>query len=92
MYSAEIVLKKPDITNRKPVAIGVKKDKNYMCCTCGKSKVQPFCDGSHEGSGCKPFKYKAIEDTTEWFCSSSETCDKSCPMMNTVDSDIKIHT
>jgi len=28
MYLAEIVLKKPDIKNRKPVAIGVKKGKN----------------------------------------------------------------
>lgn len=86
--SAEIVMKKADITSREPVAIDVKKGEDYWCCTCGKSKTQPFCDGSHDGTGCKPFHYRASSDTTEWFCSCKDTCDQSCPMINTVNPDI----
>ncbi|MCZ8488180.1 CDGSH iron-sulfur domain-containing protein [Vibrio lentus] len=26
-------------------------------CTCGKSKNQPFCDGSHAGTGFKPKEF-----------------------------------
>lgn len=37
MYSAEIVLEKPDITNRKPVATGVKKART----TCAVPVVKP---------------------------------------------------
>ena len=81
-------MEKPDISNREPVAINVKKGKDYWCCTCGKSKTQPFCDGSHKGNGCKPFKYPATKDTTEWFCACKETCDQSCPILNKVNSDV----
>ena len=26
----------------------------YWWCACGRSKSQPFCDGSHEGTGLEP--------------------------------------
>jgi CDGSH-type Zn-finger protein len=26
----------------------------YWWCTCGRSKGQPFCDGSHQGTGFAP--------------------------------------
>ena len=29
---------------------------SFYWCTCGKSKGQPFCDGSHKGSGFAPLK------------------------------------
>jgi len=81
-------MKQPDIINREPVAIDVEKGKKYLCCTCGKSKTQPFCDGPHNNNECKPFKYTATNDTMEWFCASKNTCDQSCPMMNTVNPDV----
>ena len=30
-----------------PIAIEVEKGKSYYWCACGRSKKQPFCDGSH---------------------------------------------
>jgi CDGSH-type Zn-finger protein len=27
---------------------------SYWWCTCGKSSTQPFCDGTHKGSGHSP--------------------------------------
>jgi len=29
---------------------------SFYWCTCGKSKGQPFCDGSHKGSAFAPLK------------------------------------
>lgn len=85
-------MEKPDITNREPVAIEVKKGEDYWCCTCGKSKTQPFCDGSHKDSECKPFHYTATKDTTELFCANKEACDLSCPMMNKVNPELSNKT
>ncbi len=66
-------MKMIDVSNKETVAIDVKKGESYWCCTCGKSKTQPLCDGSHKDSECEPFKYTATEDTTEWFCSNKES-------------------
>ena len=43
----------------KPIACEVEEDKNYFWCSCGKSKKQPFCDGSHVGTDFSPVKYTA---------------------------------
>ncbi len=32
----------------------------YYWCACGRSKKQPFCDGSHEGTGIQPVE-KVVE-------------------------------
>ena len=36
-------------------------DKIYRWCSCGMSLKQPFCDGSHEGTDFKPFKFTIEE-------------------------------
>lgn len=30
----------------------------YAWCSCGLSKSQPFCDGSHAGTAFTPFKFE----------------------------------
>ncbi len=37
-----------------PIPIEVEEGRNYFWCTCGQSSNQPFCDGSHAGSGHVP--------------------------------------
>jgi CDGSH iron-sulfur domain-containing protein 3 len=91
-YSAEIFMEQSGITMRETVAIDVKNGKDYLCCTCGKSKTQPFCDGPHNNNECNPFKYRATVDTTESFCASNKICDQSCPMMNTANPDVTNQT
>ena len=40
----------------------------YWWCACGASKTQPFCDGSHKGSGFAPKKVEITETRTLAWC------------------------
>ncbi|MEZ6036186.1 MAG: CDGSH iron-sulfur domain-containing protein [Planctomycetota bacterium] len=50
----------PDIPQRAPFVMDCQPGK-YAWCACGKSTKQPFCDGSHKGTGMAP----RIEEITE---------------------------
>jgi CDGSH-type Zn-finger protein len=56
-----------------PFAVDVEADETYFWCSCGKSAKQPFCDGSHKGSGFAPVKYLAAESKTVYFCGCKVT-------------------
>jgi CDGSH-type Zn-finger protein len=62
-----------ELTNKQPIAIDVEAGKEYWWCACGKSKTQPFCDGSHKGSEFSPLQYTAKESGTVWFCVCKQT-------------------
>ena len=40
----------------------------YWWCACGQSKGQPFCDGSHKGTGFAPTKVEIAEEKTAALC------------------------
>ena len=58
----------PIIADIKPSNIALKKGKTYLFCMCGLSKTQPFCDGSHAGSGLKPKSFVAEEEGDALLC------------------------
>lgn len=52
----------------------------YWWCACGASKDQPFCDGSHKGTGFAPKKVVITEEKTVAWCGckhsgAGECCD-----------------
>ncbi|WP_343222594.1 CDGSH iron-sulfur domain-containing protein [Marinobacterium ramblicola] len=62
--------------------VEVKKDEIYAWCACGRSLNQPFCDGSHVGTGLDPLVFEAEEDAELYLCTCKQTrtppvCDKS---------------
>lgn len=66
----------PVIANRKPYYKELKKGRSYFWCSCGLSKRQPFCDGSHKDTGFEPVQYVAQEDGEEvLFCGCKHTSD-----------------
>ena len=46
----------------------VEEGRPYKWCACGRSQTQPFCDGSHAGSGMEPVIYKAESTRRVLFC------------------------
>lgn len=41
----------------------------YWWCACGRSASQPFCDGSHKGTGFSPIQVKIeVKKTVAWCC------------------------
>ena len=63
---------KPVLCDTKPMAVDVEPGV-YWWCACGRSSHQPFCDGSHKGTGIQPVKYEATEPGKVWFCQCKHT-------------------
>lgn len=66
-------MSEPVIASRKPYLTAVKAGKACFWCACGKSAKQPFCDGSHKGSGIEPVKFTPDEDGELLFCGCKQT-------------------
>ena len=60
--------RRPIIAQKAPFPVVVEAGKTYFWCSCGRSAKQPFCDGSHKGTGLNPVKHTADKDGTLFFC------------------------
>jgi CDGSH iron-sulfur domain-containing protein 3 len=65
--------KLPNIAFPKSIKVEVKAGQKYSWCACGLSDNQPFCDGSHAGTGFAPVTYTADEDKLVGFCGCKHT-------------------
>ncbi len=65
-------MSEPVICDRKPCIMKVAPG-NYAWCACGQSQRQPFCDGSHAGSGFQPVRFTLEEETTMALCMCKHT-------------------
>jgi CDGSH-type Zn-finger protein len=71
-------MEQPVIAQKSPYQVDVVAGKSYFWCACGRSKTQPFCDGSHKGTGLTPVQFKPEESKTVWLCGCKRT--KGRPM------------
>ena len=63
----------PEIGGPRPIPVSVEAGKSYWWCACGRSKTQPFCDGSHKGSVFTPVEFKAEKTEEVKFCACKRT-------------------
>lgn len=63
----------PEIGGRASIAVDVTEGETYWWCACGRSKSQPFCDGSHQGTGFSPLEYTAEKSRKLFFCTCKRT-------------------
>ena len=64
----------PRIAGTMPSYQELVAGRRYLWCRCGRSKNQPFCDGSHAGTGFQPVAYVARRDGEEaLFCMCKRT-------------------
>jgi len=61
----------PKVFDRKPQVVELNPG-TYAWCSCGESKNQPFCDGSHKGSGLAPVRFE-MEEKSAWPCAFVNT-------------------
>jgi len=63
----------PIVADNKPVKVNLRKGQEYHFCTCGRSKSQPFCDGSHVGTSFTPRVIVTDEDEEAFLCACKHT-------------------
>jgi len=68
-----LAMTEPVVAQKAPYPVAVEAGKTYWWCACGRSTTQPFCDGSHKGTGLAPTQWKAEADKTMYFCGCKAT-------------------
>ena len=66
----------PIIADNKPVKVNLSKGQEYHFCTCGRSKSQPFCDGSHVGTSFTPKVIVSDEDSESYLCACKHSANR----------------
>lgn len=75
MFNQESIMTYPPDSAKtfSPIEVTLEAERQYYWCTCGLSKSQPFCDGSHKDTNFTPKAFSVTENKTAWLC----TCKKS---------------
>ena len=63
----------PVVARPKPCLVSLQSGRTYFWCRCGRSANQPFCDGSHRGTGFEPQKFVAGADDEVLLCGCKQT-------------------
>jgi glutamate synthase domain-containing protein 2/CDGSH-type Zn-finger protein len=66
----------PIIADNKPIQVNLSKGQEYHFCTCGRSKSQPFCDGSHVGTSFTPKVIVSDEDSESYLCACKHSANR----------------
>ncbi|WP_024330076.1 glutamate synthase-related protein [Thioalkalivibrio sp. ALR17-21] len=66
-------MSRPVIAALEPRGVELEKGEEYYFCRCGRSANQPFCDGSHAGTGLGPLAFTAQEDGEAFLCQCKQS-------------------
>ncbi|MBM3585317.1 MAG: CDGSH iron-sulfur domain-containing protein [Alphaproteobacteria bacterium] len=64
------------IAQKGPYPVEVEAGKTYWWCACGRSKKQPFCDGSHKVTSLTPVSHTAEKAGRLFFCGCKHSARK----------------
>ena len=62
----------PVIAAKQPAVLTLDPG-TYQWCQCGRSNTQPFCDGSHQGTGLTPVEFSLTEKKHVALCQCKHT-------------------
>ena len=60
-------MSEPECPQKAPYGVDLEPG-SYWWCSCGRSKNQPFCDGSHQGTEFSPVEVKVEKPGKVWLC------------------------
>ncbi|HNX43378.1 MAG TPA: CDGSH iron-sulfur domain-containing protein [Bacteroidales bacterium] len=66
----------PKIAQKGPFAVDLEEGQTYHWCACGRSQNQPFCDGSHEGTGFTPVVFTPEKGGKAYLCGCKHSKNK----------------
>ena len=66
---------KPVIAQKAPKMLTLEPG-TYFWCACGRSKNQPFCDGSHKVTDITPVSFVIEEKKDVWLCQCKHSSNK----------------
>jgi CDGSH-type Zn-finger protein len=64
------------VAQKGPYQVELAEGKPYFYCRCGRSQKQPFCDGSHNGTGIEPLRFVVDHAGTFNICGCKHTDDE----------------
>ena len=62
-----------EVAQKAPYPVEVNAGETYYWCRCGRSKAQPFCDGSLKGTGLEPVAFTAEKSERVYLCGCKRT-------------------
>ena len=69
-------MSEPVSPQNKPYAVEVEAGETYHWCACGRSKNQPYCDGSHQGTDFQPVAFTAEKTEKAYLCGCKKTANQ----------------
>ncbi len=60
-------MSEPVVAGKSPIELTLEPGE-YWWCACGRSKTQPWCDGSHADTDFSPMQFKVETAGQYWLC------------------------